>query len=220
MTEATPRKFREYPGRAITVRYDVARCIHSEECVRGLPAVFDGGRRPWVDPDGTEADRVAEVVLRCPTGALTFERRDGGAAEQPPAENRGRLGAGGPLYLRGRIELRTPAGELIAEETRVALCRCGASQHKPYCDGSHERVGFDAPAAFAEVRLDPSTPRGGTLTVTPAERGPLLLRGPVAVEDAAAEVGYRGERASFCRCGGSSAKPFCDGTHNRIGFTG
>jgi CDGSH-type Zn-finger protein/uncharacterized Fe-S cluster protein YjdI len=214
------QKVREYPGAAITVRYDAARCIHVQECVRGLPAVFDSGRRPWVDPDAAAADRVAEVVLRCPTGALTFERRDGGAAEQPPAENRGRLAAGGPLFLRGRIELRTPAGELIAEETRVALCRCGASRRKPYCDGSHEEVGFDAPAAFAVTRVEPAAAAAGTLTVIPADRGPLLLRGPVAVEDAGGEVGYRGERASFCRCGASSAKPFCDASHHRIGFAG
>jgi CDGSH-type Zn-finger protein/uncharacterized Fe-S cluster protein YjdI len=220
MSDEGRHEVREYAGEAIAVRYEAARCIHSAECVRGLPAVFDTGRRPWIDPDGAAADQVAEVVIRCPTGALSFERRDGGAAESPPAENRGTLGAGGPLYLRGRIELRTPAGELIAEETRVALCRCGASKNKPYCDGSHKAVGFDAPAAFIEVRVDPAAADGGTLTVTPAERGPLQIRGPLAVEGAAAEVGYRGGRASFCRCGASASKPFCDGSHNRIGFTG
>lgn len=220
MSEETRSKVRVYTGEAIDVRFEAVRCIHSAKCVTGLPEVFDTGRRPWIAPDGAEADRVAEVVLRCPTGALSFERHDGGAGESPPAENRGSLGSGGPLYLRGRIELRAPTGELIAEETRVALCRCGASNNKPYCDGSHKTVGFDAPAAFVEVRVDPNAAAGGTLTVTPGVNGPLRVLGPLAVEGAGAEVGYRGERASFCRCGGSANKPFCDGTHNRIGFTG
>lgn len=217
--EAT-RKIREYCGEAIAVRFDSVRCIHSARCVKGLPEVFDTARGPWIAPDAAAADRVAEVVLRCPTGALTFERRDGGPAEVAPAENRGSLGAGGPLYLRGRIELRTATGELIAEETRVALCRCGASKNKPYCDGSHKAAGFDAPAAFAEARVDPAAAGGGSLTVTPTLNGPLRLLGPLTVEGGAAEVGYRGERASFCRCGASASKPFCDGSHNRIGFTG
>lgn len=220
MTDPAQRKIREYTGEAIAVRYDATRCIHSAECVKGLPEVFDSARRPWIAPDGAAADRVAEVVQRCPTGALSFERRDGGAAESPAAENRGTLGAGGPLYLRGRIELRTPTGELIAEETRVALCRCGASKNKPYCDGSHEAAGFDAPAAFVDLRVDSAAAGGGTLTVTPGVNGPLRLLGPLTVEGADAAVGYRGERASFCRCGASASKPFCDGSHNRIGFTG
>ena len=74
-------KIRRYTSADIDVTYDVKRCIHAAECVRGLPAVFDTKKRPWVQPDKANADTVAEVILRCPSGALHYERKDGGAAE-------------------------------------------------------------------------------------------------------------------------------------------
>ena len=76
-----------YRSEKITVSFDLERCIHSAECVRGLPAVFDAEKRPWIQPDRSDPDRVAEVVMRCPTGALQFERRDGGTEEPMPNEN-------------------------------------------------------------------------------------------------------------------------------------
>lgn len=41
-------KRREYQGDGITVSYELKRCIHAAECVRGLPAVFNLGKRPWI----------------------------------------------------------------------------------------------------------------------------------------------------------------------------
>ncbi|MEV2238177.1 (4Fe-4S)-binding protein [Micromonospora sp. NPDC049891] len=68
-----------YEGRSITVTFEASRCRHAAECVRGLPEVFDPGQRPWIRPDGAEAERLAEVVRRCPSGALQYELVDGGA---------------------------------------------------------------------------------------------------------------------------------------------
>ncbi|UED86282.1 (4Fe-4S)-binding protein [Streptomyces profundus] len=82
-----------YQGRAITVTFEAGRCRHAAECVNGLPEVFDTSRRPWIQPDGAAADRLAEVVRRCPSGALRYQLADGGAeapdrparsAEAPP----------------------------------------------------------------------------------------------------------------------------------------
>ena len=106
-------KSRQYDGDGIRVGYDARRCIHAAECVRGLPEVFDPERRPWIQPRGAAADRLAEVVMRCPSGALTFERLDGGLPEQAllrwsPRGDRlcrpGPLGEGdGPPPGRGRV---------------------------------------------------------------------------------------------------------------------
>ena len=74
-------KVKTYWSDDIVVAYDAGRCIHAAECVRGLPGVFDTGKQPWIQPANAAADAVAEVVMRCPTGALHFERKDGGAAE-------------------------------------------------------------------------------------------------------------------------------------------
>ena len=130
---------REYTGRGIRVEWYTSRCVHVGECLRALPRVFDSRRRPWVDltfPEA-EADAVAEAVVRCPTGALQFERLDGGAQERPDAITTAKPIPKGPLLLRGDIEVFDEAGQLIRHDTRVAICRCGKSRHMPFCDNSH-----------------------------------------------------------------------------------
>ncbi|WP_329037798.1 (4Fe-4S)-binding protein [Streptomyces sp. NBC_01725] len=77
MSSGTEKK--AYTSQSITVTFEAGRCLHAAECVRGLPEVFDPGRRPWIRPDGAGAGRVAEVVRRCPSGALQYELVDGGA---------------------------------------------------------------------------------------------------------------------------------------------
>jgi uncharacterized Fe-S cluster protein YjdI len=69
---STTRK--TYTGTRVDVSFDVAVCQHAAECVRGLPEVFDTRRRPWILPDGAAAERVVDVVGRCPSGALRIER--------------------------------------------------------------------------------------------------------------------------------------------------
>ena len=57
------------------------------------------------------------------------------------------------------------------------------------------------------------------VTITARENGPYLVRGPVSIRDADGTE-YRVERdtVALCRCGGSTTKPFCDGTHSKVGF--
>ncbi|MEU7973681.1 (4Fe-4S)-binding protein [Micromonospora sp. NPDC049089] len=74
MSSATAKK--TYEGQKITVTFEARRCLHAAECVRGLPEVFDTSQRPWIRPDGAEAERLAEVVERCPSGALQYELVD------------------------------------------------------------------------------------------------------------------------------------------------
>lgn len=135
-------KVREYYGEGITVSYDVRRCIHAHECVRGLPRVFDVKRRVWIDATQASPDEIAAVVEQCPTGALHFRRNDHGTNEAIPERTELRVVPDGPLYLRGNLEILTPAG--VVHETRAALCRCGATSNKPFCDGSHDKIGFSA----------------------------------------------------------------------------
>ena len=133
---------RAYEAEGIVVRFDLKRCIHAEECVHGLPMVFDAKRRPWIDPSQAGAAEVAAVVEQCPSGALTYERKDGGAAEvviDPPEITAVR---DGPLYVRGRHTLCDHEGQTVDGGPRVALCRCGHSKNKPYCDNSHIEAGF------------------------------------------------------------------------------
>jgi len=127
----------------IEVHWEPRLCIHTRNCVRNLGAVFDAERRPWVDADAAGPDAVAAAVVTCPTGALHFVRTDGGPQEEAAEELTVTPMRNGPLFLRGRARIRDAEGRVIREDTRVALCRCGASGNKPFCDGSHNRIGFD-----------------------------------------------------------------------------
>jgi uncharacterized Fe-S cluster protein YjdI len=130
---ASTRK--RYAGQAVDVSFDPVRCRHAAECVRGLPAVFDAGRRPWILPDGGEADDVVRVVARCPTGALRTHPIEPLASEQPVMPTEVTVLPGGPMLLRGDLHVTAPSG-LDEHETRAALCSCGSTANAPYCDGS------------------------------------------------------------------------------------
>lgn len=133
---------RQYEGRGIVVHWEPKLCIHTTACIRALPGVFDPGARPWVDAGAATADEIAQAVERCPTGALRYERKDGAPGEAPvePAEIQPRTN--GPLFVRGDVEVVDAQGNVMRRATRIALCRCGHSQNKPYCDLSHREVGF------------------------------------------------------------------------------
>jgi uncharacterized Fe-S cluster protein YjdI len=139
-----PDVLREYRNKHIAVFWEPAYCIHTANCLNAEPEVFDAMRRPWVAVDAATADRVAEAVMRCPTGALHFERLDGGSQEPVPDTTTVEPRTNGPLFLRGDLKFINARGEVVREDTRVALCRCGQSSNKPFCDGTHRAVGFRA----------------------------------------------------------------------------
>jgi CDGSH-type Zn-finger protein/uncharacterized Fe-S cluster protein YjdI len=138
---------RTYAGDAIEVLWEPRLCIHVRNCVSRLPQVFDPEGRPWVVVDAADAEAVAAAVESCPTGALHYRRLDGGRREQQPAETTVEPRPNGPLFVRGAVRIVDGDGRLIREDTRVALCRCGASENKPFCDGSHRRIGFTTASA-------------------------------------------------------------------------
>lgn len=212
-------RMKSYWGTGIEVTYDVKRCIHAAECVRGLPEVFDTKKRPWVMPDNADADLVGEVVMRCPTGALHFVRSDGSSGEILPEKNTIVVTENGPLYVLGDVKVVTADGETLLEDTRVALCRCGHSKNKPFCDNSHWKTGFES-SGNVSVKLQESDhwTEGGKIVVKTNENGPYHIQGNFEIRDSEGRVQFRGEKASLCRCGGSQSKPFCDNTHKHINF--
>lgn len=66
-----------YTGPLVNVSFDGEICQHAAECVRGMPEVFDTSKRPWIDPEMADtselADKLREVIRRCPSGALNVE---------------------------------------------------------------------------------------------------------------------------------------------------
>jgi CDGSH-type Zn-finger protein/uncharacterized Fe-S cluster protein YjdI len=133
---------RVYQNDRIAVHWEPELCNHTGSCFSGLPEVFQPQSRPWVLVDSAMPDKIAEVVMSCPTGALHFKWLDGGAQEPQPEETVVDARPNGPFHVRGKVRITGPGGRLIREDTRVALCRCGSSGNKPFCDGSHRKADF------------------------------------------------------------------------------
>jgi uncharacterized Fe-S cluster protein YjdI len=135
-----PKRLQVYEAETVTVTFDPALCRHAEECVRGLPSVFDPTQRRWIRPERAAPEQVRAVVARCPSGALRA-LPEVVPATAPASTVTVRVSGDGPLQIRGRIRIEDAAGELIAETDVASLCRCGATANPPFCDGSHERIG-------------------------------------------------------------------------------
>lgn len=209
-----------YTGEEGTVSYDVNRCIHARACVEGLSEVFDPDERPWIRPDNADAEAVAAVIRDCPTGALHYEPTDPELEEPIPEENRITVVPDGPLYLHGDLGIETTEGKELLSDTRVALCRCGASGNKPLCDGSHVDIEFEGDGTVDdEGSVTDDEPPDARLELTPIPSGPCMVNGSFEIEGANGEV-VSGTETALCRCGASDSKPFCDGTHKEIGFSG
>ncbi|MFN8473154.1 MAG: (4Fe-4S)-binding protein [Anaerolineae bacterium] len=140
---------REYRNDKIVVYWKPELCIHSGVCVQGLPWVFRPRHLPWVAINAASPDQIAEVVGRCPSGALTYERLDISPQQAAPAASEAVIPEtvitpvrNGPLTVRGRLKITDEDGNVLRETTKAVLCRCGHSGHKPFCDGSHARIGF------------------------------------------------------------------------------
>ena len=147
-----------YRGRDIEVSFDLDLCIHVAECLRGNPHVFDLNRRPWVLPGAAAAGEVADVVGLCPSGALLYRRLDGGPQEVHEGPTTVTPVRNGPLMVTGKIEVRREDG-MVEILPRATLCRCGESEHKPFCDNQHIKVGFRAPGIPYRLHLSPVRPR-------------------------------------------------------------
>ncbi len=124
---------KRYEGTGITVSYEAGICLHQAECLRGLPRVFDVEHRPWIDVNAAPAAAIAEVIRRCPSGALQY-RMQSGAQEEPQLPTDVQRHSDGVVHIRGDLHIRTAQG--MRHETRVMLCGCGRSDNQPFCDHS------------------------------------------------------------------------------------
>jgi CDGSH-type Zn-finger protein/uncharacterized Fe-S cluster protein YjdI len=203
----------------LTVTYESSRCIHAAECVRGLPAVFVPGDRPWIKLENAAADELITVIERCPTGALQYECDSSSVSAPELPENTVKPVNNGPLYVAGNIRITDADGELVLRDTRAALCRCGRTRNRPFCDNSH-RSGFQDSGELGRggVRYDETAAREDVLEIKLSPDGPLLLSGSFEILDAAGDENRPASKSALCRCGASANKPFCDGSHRRIGF--
>lgn len=138
----------KYSNGEVTVVWKPDTCIHSRICWTELRQVFDPTKRPWIHMDGGTTERIIEQVRKCPSGALSYFMNDGTKAGDKAviAEKAEILGIvvqpDGPLLVNTDCHITHSNGEEEVRKGKTALCRCGASGNKPYCDGSHKKIGF------------------------------------------------------------------------------
>ena len=134
---------KDYKNEEITVVWKPEVCIHSEKCFHGLGSVFNPNNRPWVNLDGAENNRIIEQVNACPSGALSgFYNSEGPKKASNGTQNKATITPNGPILIEGPVEIDYKGASEIRETKVTALCRCGASNNTPYCDGSHAKIGF------------------------------------------------------------------------------
>jgi len=157
---------RRYRNDEITVFWKPSACIHASYCYRELIEVFDPGRRPWVDMNGSTTARIIEVVNLCPTDALAWKWNDDeknklvGSEQQNHIKFRRpelmnsieqvseehpvsvKIMIDGPIIIKGNFTLAYNGNKKEVRENMISLCRCGVSDHMPFCDGQHRKIGF------------------------------------------------------------------------------
>lgn len=131
-----------YSNGELTIIWKKELCIHSTRCWRGLNSVFRPGERPWIKPEGAGTEAIRSQIDQCPSGALSY--RAASEDREPPQEDQARVEVSpdGPLLVSGPCTIVHPDGRAETRERTTALCRCGHSANKPFCDGSHKGAGF------------------------------------------------------------------------------
>ncbi len=137
---------RKYEKDGIKVVWKPELCYHSENCTKGLPEVFKPNEKPWIQVDEASRERIVSQVKKCPSGALSIEG-DSNTEKEAPQEALTLIETvkNGPVLVKGNLGLKIGDGETDRlSQDRIALCRCGSSSKKPFCDGSHTKVDFKA----------------------------------------------------------------------------
>ncbi|HEY1044878.1 MAG TPA: (4Fe-4S)-binding protein [Bacteroidia bacterium] len=127
----------------LTIVWQPHKCIHSTVCWKeatGLPQVFDPRVKPWIQPENASKETIMMQIEKCPSGALSYIL---GETEQTQSKKdlEVQVSEDGPILIKGDLTIKYK-GETLKTEQTTALCRCGASGKKPFCDGSHRTTGF------------------------------------------------------------------------------
>lgn len=138
-----------YSNDDITVIWKPDVCIHSTKCWKASVAIFNPKRRPWIDMSAGTTEQIIKIVDNCPSGALSYERiknlsgKKAQAVQDQQSQPTVQVSKGGPYIVKGKFVLVGTDEQEVTKEGSVALCRCGGSNNKPFCDGTHRKIGFD-----------------------------------------------------------------------------
>jgi CDGSH-type Zn-finger protein/uncharacterized Fe-S cluster protein YjdI len=144
-----------YEGQGIVVKRDGYLCMHAAFCVgrlKRIPGMMEG-----VDDSDVRA-AIIGMMERCPSGSYMYALTPGGEDVEPDyplgiavTAEEGELA--GPLWVTGGIPVLRSDGQPFETRLRMTLCRCGHSQAKPLCDGTHREIDFRERSETAEAAL-------------------------------------------------------------------
>ena len=145
-----PKETLKYTNNEITVVWKPKACIHSTLCWKGLIEVFNPKERPWIKMEGATTEKIIEQVRKCPSGALSYHLNTEAMNNEPTDKviaasaniTKIEVAANGPYLIKTECLIVHSDGREETKTGTVALCRCGASANKPYCDGGHKKIGF------------------------------------------------------------------------------
>ena len=155
-SDRVPDRMDTYQGHEHIILDNRGICSHAGYCTSGLPAVWRTGVEPWIDPDGAPADEAQRVIRRCPSGALSY-RQDGTTHNAFSDTREIQVSKDGPYRIRGGVVLDDSTFGEGASREHYALCRCGKSRNKPFCDGTHWYAGFKDDEAITIAKANRAT---------------------------------------------------------------
>jgi CDGSH-type Zn-finger protein len=135
----TAERRRAFPGHEVTLTDDGSICSRAGFCRDRRTDVW---HRMLESARPEMRERIEGIVARCPSGRLELERDEDGAHVEPELPASIVVERDGPYWVRGGVAVASADGETWEIRNRVTLCRCGASENKPFCDGSHKDIGF------------------------------------------------------------------------------
>lgn len=133
---------KKYSNGEINIIWKPSLCIHSKKCWSNLPNVFNPREKPWIKTEGVSSETIKSQIDQCPSGALSYELIGNSNTSSVSNLHSINISSNGPILVHGNIELTYPDGRKEIKQKTTALCRCGASGNKPFCDGSHHKIGF------------------------------------------------------------------------------
>lgn len=136
---------KQYTNDDITIVWKPAQCIHSAKCAQGLGNVFDPKRKPWIEMSSATSEEIMNQIDQCPSGALSYFKNGQSMTEENnnTAETKIDVMKNGPLLVHGKVCVKDADGNETIKDKVTAFCRCGASANKPFCDGQHNKIGFN-----------------------------------------------------------------------------
>ena len=128
-----------YVGDGVVLMDDRTICSKAGFCTNRITDVW---QLIGETADPRARDRLITMVRACPSGALAYAHEESQEQIEPALPVSVAVVRDGPLWVRGGVRITGSDGRDYEVRNRATLCRCGASSNKPFCDGTHKKIGF------------------------------------------------------------------------------